>query len=77
LGSDLRLRICVLDALDRYLPSVSWKDGLSRESSKRLNLLVKHRQISSLDIGALRKSCDDLVAKVAVGLAPGGPPSES
>src|SRR3972149_2700016 len=76
-GSDLRLRTCLLDALDRYLPSVSQKDGLSRESSKRLNLLVKHRQITSLDVASLRKSCDDLVAGVAARLGSGSASAES
>jgi hypothetical protein len=71
-GSDLRLRTCILDALDRYLPSVSWKDGLSRESSKRLNLLLKHQQVASLDVGRLRKACDILIATVAAELGDAG-----
>jgi hypothetical protein len=70
-GSDLRLRICVLDALDRHAPSVSWKDALSREASKRLNLLVKHRQIGSLDLDSLRRTCDRLIGDVATGIAGG------
>lgn len=68
-GSDLRLRTCILDALDRHLPHVSWKDGLSRKASKRLNLLVKYRQMGSLDLDSLRKTCDALVADVAAGLS--------
>ena len=68
-GSDLRLRTCVLDALGRHLPTVSQKDGLSRESSKRLNLLLKHRQIASLEIDRLRTLCDELVSAVAASLA--------
>jgi hypothetical protein len=71
-GSDLRLRICVLDSLNRYLSSVTWKDGLSRESSKRLNLLAKHRQIASLPIDQLRKACDDLIAATATQLGDHG-----
>lgn len=67
-GSDLRLRTCVLDALDRHLPSVTWKDGLSIESSKRLNLLIKHAQIGSLDLPQLTNKCDELVARVAADL---------
>lgn len=70
-GSDLRIRTCVLDALDRHLPSVSRKDDLSKETSKRLNLLVKHRQLGSLDLDSLRKTCDTLVAEIAGGLAMG------
>jgi hypothetical protein len=76
-GSDLRLRICVLDALDRHMPSLSWRDVLSREASKRLNLLLKNRQVGSLELDSLRELCDALVADVATRLAsvPGGPPS--
>jgi hypothetical protein len=53
-GSDLRIRICILDAFDRHMPSVSYKDGLSRDSSKQFNLLVKHRQLASLELMALQ-----------------------
>ena len=73
-GSDLRLRTCVLDALGRHLPTVSQKDGLSRESSKRMNLLLKHRRIASLDIDRLRALCDEVVGAVAAGLANTDPP---
>lgn len=67
-GSDARIRTCILDAFDRYLPLVTYKDGLSRDSSKQLNLLVKHRQLASLELADLRKACDDLVARVAASL---------
>ena len=59
----------MLDALDRHAPSVTWKDTLSREASKRLNLLVKHRQIGSLDLESLRRTCDRLIGEVAVSIA--------
>lgn len=68
-GSDLRLRICFLDALAKHMPSVSWKDGLSRSSSKQVNLLVKHRQIASTPIATLRALCDSIVAREAKALA--------
>lgn len=64
-GSDLRIRICVLDSLSRHLPNVVNKDMLSREASKRLNLLLKHRQLSCLPITELRRACDEIVAGAA------------
>ncbi len=74
-GSDLRLRTCLLDSLDRHLGSVSRKDDLSRETSKSLNLLLKHRQITSLGLESLREVCDEVVQNVAVLL--NGSPSQS
>lgn len=65
-GSDLRIRTCILDALDRYMPSVRWKDGLSRETSKQLNLLLKHRLLASLAIGQLKDTCESIVSDVAI-----------
>jgi len=64
-GSDLRLRICLLDSLDRYLGTVSQKDGLSRETSKNVLLLLKHRQIASLPLKTLREICDEIVSQNA------------
>ncbi|MFY0562486.1 DUF6339 family protein [Archangium lansingense] len=74
-GSDLRLRACLLDSLDRHLGRVSRKDDLSSETSKSLNLLLKHRQIASLELGALRAVCDEVVLKVAA-LLKASPPSK-
>lgn len=74
-GSDLRLRTCLLDSLDRQLGIVSQKDALSRETSKSLNLLLRHRQIASLDLGTLRTVCDEVVLKVAT-LLKKRPPSQ-
>jgi hypothetical protein len=64
-GSDLRLRICLLDSLDKYLVTVTRRDDLSREASKLLNLLLKHRQVASLDLATLRGVCDEVVLQGA------------
>lgn len=62
-GSNLRLRICLLDSLSKYLPLMSNKDDLSKEVSKTLNLVLKHRQIDAMHINDLRLLLDDLVKK--------------
>lgn len=64
-GSDSRLRACLLDSLDRHLGSVSRKDDLSGRTSININLLLKHRQITSLDLKTLRTVCDEVVLKAA------------
>jgi len=64
-GSDLRLRTCLLDSLDRHLGTVTQKDDLSRATSKSINLLLKHMQIASLPLETLRKICDDVVLQGA------------
>lgn len=73
-GSDLRLRTCVLASLERHAPAVAWRDELSREVAKRLNLMLKHRRICSFDVDALHRTCDDLVSAVASSIAAGAAP---
>ena len=67
-GSSLRLRTCLLDALDRHLPSVTRKDALSKATAKRLNLMLGHRQLGGMPLDDLRTACDRLVAGIAASL---------
>ena len=67
-GSNLHVRICLLDALTEYLPEVSNKDNLSKDVSKKLNLLLKHRQIDAMDVAELHAVITEVVKKSAAQL---------
>lgn len=67
-GSDLRMRTCILDAIDRHYDEVGYKDGLSRESSKLFNILLKHRQVPCLDVSEIRAICDEVMVLVVATL---------
>ncbi len=54
-GSNLRLRICLLDALSIFLPSVTNKDDLTKDVVKKVLLLLKHRHIDALDVSELKE----------------------
>lgn len=64
-GSNLHVRICLLDALSRYLPEVSNKDSLSKDVSKKLNLLLKHRQIDAMQVPELHSLVTEYVKNSA------------
>ena len=64
-GSNLHVRICLLDALTRYLPEVSNKDDLSKDVSKKLNLLLKHRQIDAMQVPELHSLVTEYVKNSA------------
>lgn len=68
-GSNLRLRICLLEALRVYQPQVTNRDGLIREVSRKLNLVIKHRQLDAMDVGELKEITDELVRQSAGQLA--------
>jgi len=63
-GSNLRLRICLLDALDRGLASVSKKDDLSKGVAKKVNLLLRHRELDALSVSELRPVLNSVVDSV-------------
>lgn len=67
-GSNLHVRISLLDALTEYLPEVSNKDNLSKDVSKKLNLLLKHRQIDAMDVAELHAVITEIVKNSAVQL---------
>ncbi|WP_028467965.1 DUF6339 family protein [Neptunomonas japonica] len=60
-GSNSKIRICLLDALKEYLPQVTNKDGLSREVSKKLRLVLKGRHLEALPVIELKKIMHNLV----------------
>tara|TARA_R110000787_G_scaffold208226_1_gene318153 strand:+ start:3452 stop:4237 length:786 start_codon:yes stop_codon:yes gene_type:complete len=64
-GSNLRLRICLLEALRVYQPQVTNRDGLIRDVSRKLNLVIKHRQLDAMDVGELKEITDELVRQSA------------
>ena len=64
-GSNLHVRICLLDALTNHLPNVSNKDNLSKDVAKKVNLLLKHQQLDAMEVNGLRELIDDIVKKSA------------
>lgn len=62
-GSNLALRICLLDALDKRfaLQKVTNKDNLTKDIAKKITLTLKHRQIDALCINEL----NDVVNEIA------------
>lgn len=64
-GSNKKIRICLLDALYNHLPKVSNKDNLSKEVSKQVSLILKHKQLESLEVEDLRQYLNKLVGAIA------------
>jgi len=64
-GSNLRLRICVLDALGETFPDVASPDSLSKAVSKELNLLLRSRQIDILGVDEQRRVLGEIVQRCA------------
>lgn len=60
-GSNLRMRICILDALDKNLNRVSNKDKLSKDISEKLTLLLKHRQLDAMNLRELQEITHSVV----------------
>jgi len=67
-GSSPKLRICLLDALKKYLPEVSNKDNLSKAVSKKLRLVLKGRHLEALPVKDLRHILHDMVEAEAEAL---------
>lgn len=67
-GSNLRLRICLLEALRVYQPQVTNRDGLIREVSRKLNLVIKHRQLDAIHVEELKEIVELLVKQSASNL---------
>ena len=64
-GSNLRIRILLLNALDKFMPTVSNKDSLSKDTSMRLLLVLKNRHIEALPTPEAETLIDCLVARAA------------
>ena len=60
-GSNLRLRISLLDALGVYQSEVSNKDALTKDVTKKINLLLKHRQLDAMGVQGLRDLMESIV----------------
>lgn len=60
-GSNLRIRICLLDALAHFLPKMKNKDNLSKDVSINMSLLLKHRQLDAMPLGELKQQIYELV----------------
>jgi hypothetical protein len=69
-GSNLNLRICILDSLDRFHKHVSNKDELTKSVAVKLTLLLKSRKLDALSISELRQVMDQLVEKLAQKMTP-------
>jgi hypothetical protein len=65
-GSDLRLRICLLDALDKNLSAVSNKDDLMKDVAKKLNLSLKNKQLDALEINEMLSTIEKAVEQSVV-----------
>ena len=61
-GSNLRLRICFLDALEKHASSVTSLDRLVRDASVQLTLLLEFRHLLTLPVAEMRQVCDDIVS---------------
>ncbi len=64
-GSNLRLRTLLLNSLEKYLPSVSNKDNLSKATSTQLLLVLKNRHVDALPLPDAESVIDALVASAA------------
>lgn len=64
-GSSIRIRICVLDALDRCSKSGASMTDLSREAAKQLNCVARTRNLDSMPVPDLRDLCFQLVSRQA------------
>ena len=67
-GSDPRLRICLLDALDKHLSAVSNKDDLIKDIAKKLNLSLKNKQLDTLEIGEMSFTIEEAVKQSVASL---------
>ena len=64
-GSNLNMRICILDSLGRFHKKVSNKDELTKSVAVKLTLLMKSRKLDALSIKELLQVIDELVETVA------------
>jgi hypothetical protein len=64
-GSNLRLRISFLDALDRARPLVLSLDDLVKAAVVNLTLLLEFRHLLTQDLPEVRGACDDVVTWAA------------
>ncbi|NNE35432.1 MAG: hypothetical protein HKN13_09355 [Rhodothermales bacterium] len=64
-GSNLRLRTLLLSSLEKYLPSVSNKDNLSKATSTQLLLVLKNRHVDALPLVEAETVIDSIVASAA------------
>lgn len=60
-GSNLRLRISFLDALDEHRTAIRSLDNLVRESSKQLLVLLRFRHLLTLPVDDMRRACGEVV----------------
>ncbi len=67
-GSNTRVRICFLDAFDRYRARVSAPDRLMKRAVTRLNLLLEYRHLVTLPAAEVHKECMNVVAAAAESL---------
>jgi hypothetical protein len=63
-GSNLKLRICLLDALGRFHEQITNKDIITKSAVKQLTLLLKSRKVDTLSVEDLRQVMDELVGNV-------------
>ena len=64
-GSNLNMRISILDSLGRFHKKVSNKDDLTKSVAVKLTLLMKSRKLDALSIKELLQVIDELVETVA------------
>jgi hypothetical protein len=64
-GSNHRLRILLLNALDRHLREVPNRDNLSKDSSTQLLLLLKNRHLEAMPVTEAERVIDNLVDRIA------------
>jgi hypothetical protein len=64
-GSNLRLRIAFLDALDRKKKVVSSLDDLVKAAVVNLTLLLEFRHLLTQDLSEMQGACDDVVTWAA------------
>lgn len=76
-GSSNRLRICLLDALDKYREAVGSLDALSRNVAKRLTLLLGYRHLLTRPAKEIHKTCLDLVSAAAKEVSSGDGPDSA
>jgi hypothetical protein len=62
-GSNLKLRICWLDALSQHVPKVSNKDDLSKLLAKNLSIIIKTKQLEALSVSDLKSLFHNLIVK--------------
>ena len=60
-GSNLRVRICLLDALQERRDEVASDTSLSGEVAKRLNLVARTRHLDAMSVEELHELCRGLV----------------